>query len=194
MRRLYILLFCILFVGLIAKPCFNEEGKVLWVDGYTWGSWTDPIKAGWVVGFCEGVDKAILEGKGFLSAGEFISRLAPEVTESQLKERRLKLIDLFAKALDLSGITYAQMIDGLDKFYKNYRNKEVLTRRAIWIVKLEVKGAPQEFIEQETRLLRLPPAERAIKHLTLLEENQAYKETYEKWGDQIPRVYSLEVK
>lgn len=191
MRRVYILLFCILLAGFIAKPCFSEKGEVLWVDGYTWGSWADSIKFGWVVGFSSGVDQATLEGKSFLLAGDFILGLAPEETKIQLKERRLKLINLFAKALDLSGITFGQMVAGLDKFYKNYRNKEVLTEEAIWIVKLEVKGAPQEFIEQEIRLLRLLPAERTVKYLTLLKEDQAYKEACEKWGDQIPHAYML---
>lgn len=45
MRRLYVLLFCILFVGLIAKPCFSEEGEGFRVDGYEWKPWDESWKA-----------------------------------------------------------------------------------------------------------------------------------------------------
>lgn len=186
MRRVYILLFCILLAGFIAKPCWGEEQERYKLDGYKWDSWPRDGKFGWVKGYCDGLDRASLEGAFFLS--ELRREMGNEMGENEFesKERGLKGVESFIKRLVLSGVTYGQMVDGLDKFYQDYRNKKVLTREAIWIVKLQVKGAPQDFIDQEARILRMPTEERGKEWLNLRLKNQVYREAWEKWRDQIP--------
>ena len=39
MRKPWILFLFILFVALIAKPCFSEEDREAPVDGWEWESW-----------------------------------------------------------------------------------------------------------------------------------------------------------
>jgi len=184
MRRVYILLFCILFVGLITKPCFSEEIKE--IDGYMWESWDDSTKLGWALGFSEGVNQAEMESSGPLETLGIIVKETFKKGAPAIKEWVDKTADLPRKRLDLSGITFGQIVEGLDKFYKDYRNMTVLVRKAIWIVKLEMRGAPQEFIDEETRILRMPTEEWVKEWLNLVEKNQAYKGLWKKWGDQIP--------
>ncbi|MFQ5867977.1 MAG: hypothetical protein ACE5IT_08325 [bacterium] len=83
-----------------------------------------------------------------------------------------------------------RFFDGLEKFYEDSRDKRVLTREAIWIVKLEGKGAPQEFIDEEARILGMPIGERAEKWPTLLEENQAYKKPGRNGVMSCPLIYT----
>jgi len=175
-----------LFVGLTAMPCFSEEGKGITADGYKWESWGDFMKVGWVTGFWDGLEHAIPEGILFLGRAEDMYGLVSELIESEFKERRRKLVTSFVRSLELSGITCGQIVDGLDKFYKDYRNKKVLTREAVWVVRLEVKGAPEEFIDQEARILRIPIGERWNEWASLRLKNQAYREAWEEWGEQIP--------
>ena len=61
MKKLQILLFCILLAGLIASPCPGEEGSKFEVDGRTWGRWNESLKLGWVMGFGDGILQASQE-------------------------------------------------------------------------------------------------------------------------------------
>jgi len=156
------------------------------VDGYTWESWDNSTKVGWVFGFWDGIYQAHREGVFFLVripglmerkvAGTY--KRADEVTEGLDNE--------FRDRISLSGITSGQQVAGLDAFYKDYRNKRILAGEAIYIVKLEVTGGPQEFIEQVTRIIRMPWDDRRKEQKSLLEKNQEYKEAFEKWGKYLP--------
>lgn len=186
MRRLYILLFCILFVGLIAKPCFGEEVKRLTVDGYEWESWTESWKAGWVIGFYEGIEQAGLETSwSLMLCAMGVGRKLAGTVEGT-KEVEDEVFNEFEERTLGGKGTYGQMVIGLDEFYKDYRNKKVLVREASFIVKLELKGAPQEFIEEQTRIFRMPWEDRKEAQKSLLEENQEFKRAWERWGKYLP--------
>lgn len=186
MRRLYILLFCILFVGLlVVKPCWSEW---LEIDGYKWTSMDDSMKIGFALGFIWGVSRATEEGS-FALRRLALRLMMPDLNKEvapTIRELANSDADVLGKKLDLSGITAGQLIEGLDNFYKDYRNMKVLAEEAIWIVKLEIRGAPREFIDEEIRLLRMPEEEGAKEWLNLLEKNRTYKEASDKWRDQTP--------
>ena len=177
MRRLYILLYCILFVGLITKPCWSED-VFSRVDGYKWELLTKAGKLSWVEGFTNGVDTGMGETGLF-----FIEYCRNNFGRSLTFD-----IDLLKEALTLSEMTLGQVADGLDKFYENYQNKKIRIAQAVYLVKLEVIGAPQEFVEEVTRIFRIPLGERHKEQSDLLEKNQAYKDAWEKWGEHIPTI------
>lgn len=188
MRRLYILFFCLLLVGSIVKPSFSEERKGSTIDGYIWTTRSEVMKSSFIFGFLWGNRQAALAAA--LSAEDYAFKefaIAEEIDPktSELIDEMLGLLD---KRLNLSGITIDQILDGLDNFYRDSRNMKIFVEEAIWIVKLEIKGAPQEYIDEEVRLLRMPKGKKRFKEwLRLLEKNQAYREAWEKWNDQIPR-------
>ena len=59
-------------------------------------------------------------------------------------------------------------------------------REAIYIVKLQIKGVPEEFIEQEKRLLRIPLFERDDERKALLAKDEEYKISHKKWSKYLP--------
>lgn len=166
----------------------DEEFKV---DGYKWTSLDKAGKLAWVAGFTEANAIVRVESMTALLALKLTAREPLKKVDSTTREQMDEVTASFNKQIDLSGITLGQTVDGLDKFYKDSRNMTVEAQQAIWIVKLEVRGAPQEFIDEEARLLRMPIGERDYERSSLLEKNQAYKETWRKWRDQIPAIYHL---
>jgi len=189
MKRFYLLLFWILLVGLIAKPCFSEEVKGFTFDGYTWELWDDSTKLGWVVGFYDALDQAVPEVKYWLlGLGITFPPIGIYQDVVWLFRKRLDELGVnLAERCDLSGITFRQIVDGLDKFYQDDRNKTVLTREAIWVVKLERKGAPQEFIDLEKRILRVPKGQKGnTGRWSLMQKSRLASKVWRKWQDQIP--------
>lgn len=188
MKRFYLLLFCILFVGLIAKPSFSEEGKEFTVNGYEWESLTEELKAGWALGFGDGVVQAKMEGGIFLfTIPKLMERKGVGTYEEAKKVINVnELFNEFQYKILLGEISCGQMVTGLDEFYKDYRNKNILVREAVYIVKLEIMGTPQEFIDQATRSLRMPLKDRIKEQESLLAGNQEYKTAWEKWGKYLP--------
>lgn len=169
-----------------------REGEEFRLDGYKWTSLNkakDKIwKLGWAIGFYDGVNQAAIESIGSLIVPGFTVQGTIFEVDPTIKERVGRTADLLRKKLDFSGITFSQMVDGLDNFYKDYRNMTVLAQEAIWIVKLELRGAPQDFIDEEARILRMPGGKRYNECSSLLEKNQAYRKAWQKWGNQIPAI------
>ncbi|MGH9822017.1 MAG: hypothetical protein ACREDR_01990 [Blastocatellia bacterium] len=43
----------------------------------------------------------------------------------------------------MSEVTAGQVREGLDRFYKDYRNRRILVQNAIWLVLNSIAGKPQ---------------------------------------------------
>lgn len=54
----------------------------------------------------------------------------------------------------ISNLTYQQIIDGLDSFYSDYRNRRISIGSAFWMVIEGVSGASQADIDRKTEELR----------------------------------------
>ena len=55
---------------------------------------------------------------------------------------------------DYDGISMGQFVDGIDTFYKDYRNKQLEVGWAIEYVRDEIKGKPTQGLEAELSLWR----------------------------------------
>jgi len=186
MRRLYILLFCILFVGLITNPCFSEKAGI---DGTKWKSWLPLERLGWVEGFASGVGQTSNETwfhVAFIIAEIGVQALKTE--ERSAYEVLEEWHDDFKQRVTAGqrGTTVGQVIDGLDDFYKDYRNEKILVSEAVYIVNLELMGASRELVEQVTRIVRMPFVDRPEEQESLLAGNQEYKRAWQKWGKYLP--------
>jgi hypothetical protein len=53
-----------------------------------------------------------------------------------------------------ASVTSSQIADGLDVFYKDYRNRSIKVHDAIWVVVNSIAGTPQDKIDKLTENLR----------------------------------------
>jgi hypothetical protein len=54
----------------------------------------------------------------------------------------------------LANVTNGQLVDGLDEFYKDYRNRTIRINGAVWLVLQGIAGTPKEKIEMMTESWR----------------------------------------
>lgn len=55
---------------------------------------------------------------------------------------------------DYDGITMGQFVDGIDAFYKDYRNKQLEVSWAVEYARDAIKGKPAQELEAEVALWR----------------------------------------
>ena len=47
-----------------------------------------------------------------------------------------------------SNVTNGQLVDGVDTFYKDYRNRSIRVPNALWRVVMQIAGTPQDQLDQ----------------------------------------------
>ena len=110
------------------------------VNGYAWGEKTLSQKVEYVDGYTAGMGAArILMGEVL-----YVKKIKLETADAT------PVIDF----MDFSGATYGQYVDGLDEFYKDFRNKRILFRFAIQYVRDQIRGKPQGELEKRVESLR----------------------------------------
>lgn len=112
-------------------------------DGYWWASMTPAFKLGWVSGYAQAMDMAGIYAMGRCAAElPMYSEKYPAVDSKQLWQT-LCSTDEF----DYDGITMGQFVEGIDAFYKDYRNKQLSVTQAIEYARDEIKGKPAKDLE-----------------------------------------------
>lgn len=118
-----------------------------WLTSDTWEKWSKEAKFGYIAGFLHG------EIIGALSFNSVIE-------ESKLFDKN-KIQKVWKKNADDSTffksmkVTFGQMIDGIDGFYRDYANKDIPVYKLLPLVCKRVKGEiSQESIEKELQKLR----------------------------------------
>ena len=71
---------------------------------------------------------------GDKQAGDALSRVAKSYSE--LSQRYFR------------NVTVGQLVDGLDVFYSDFRNRTIRVHDAIWLVVNQIAGTPQEELEK----------------------------------------------
>jgi hypothetical protein len=135
MRRLIIVTSALL----IASSAFAQPARR---DGNWWNDQDRNYKLGYAAGLFDGLDL----GRDFATWG-----LAPKdpCIVNSLESTEKYIAGFVAEA------TAGQLVDGLDDFYKDYRNRTIMADRAVWLVLNGVAGTPaaklQEMIESHRR-------------------------------------------
>jgi len=84
------------------------------------------------------------------------------VTEREIeKYKRIKRHDIL-------GITVGQLIDGLNSFYSDFRNKRIRLGTAIYIVKKQIEVSPPEEVNTIINHLRKNPKHDHYTFFTLM--------------------------
>jgi len=130
--RLLLTVLQVLFL-MPATPARNNQR-----DGNWWLAQTEGLKVGYMVGFLDG----IALGRNFAS-WQFMDD--PQ-SEACLKKVLLSSIEYEKKYL--SNVKVGQLVDGLNDFYSDYRNRGIAIDRAVWLVLNGIAGTPKEKVER----------------------------------------------
>lgn len=109
-------------------------------DGFMWLDMNSSTKIGYVMGFCAGANVA--------------SGLWDSVNDEGPVKLSAKQKRLASRASDYTGLKFGQLVDGLDEFYRDFRNKQIQVEDAMAYVRNEIQGDTQDLLEKELTVLR----------------------------------------
>jgi hypothetical protein len=107
-------------------------------DGNWWVGETPNTKLNYAVGFFDGMEL----GHDF----SYWGIVKDPKKEKCLVDVRTSFDDSSAKFF--SHVSNYQLVDGLDTFYKDYRNRKIRAPDAVWIVVNEIAGTPQSEVDK----------------------------------------------
>jgi hypothetical protein len=140
--------FAVVIVLLCSYSLPAEKPKF---DGYWWGGETPTFKLGWVQGWAQAMDSAFAASMGTCMGNmPMYQKQFPNVDAKQLVQK----FCLDNSAYDFDGITMGQFVDGIDTFYKDFRNKQIEIGWAIQYVRDQVKGKSAQDLEAEVTMWR----------------------------------------
>jgi hypothetical protein len=133
------------FVGVLVTSTLAEEDR----DGNWWRTRRVFDKAVYVTGMIDGVSigTAILT-KNIMTKGD------PTALDS---------LATGTKRL-LAGVKVQQLVDGIDRFYSDFRNRGIMTWAAFYIVGMQISGATDEEIQNWTLMYRRASSEASAIH------------------------------
>ena len=116
-------------------------------DGNWWRDQTDTIKIGYMAGFLDGIRL----GHNFSDWGF----MDDPQSEPCLKKVMLSFIGFQDKYL--SSVKVGQLVDGIDAFYSDYKNRSISTHNAVWLVLNGIAGTPKEKLDKMIEASRRNP-------------------------------------
>ena len=108
-------------------------------DGSDWKQFSQSYKVGWIDGWVTAMSDA-----------EFsTATLCAFALHIKLGSDEEKACTTEAQSFNFEMIKYGQFLDGMDAFYKDFRNTEYPLNGAIKLVRDQINGRPAEAIEKE---------------------------------------------
>jgi hypothetical protein len=123
-------------------------------NGYWWLGSTAEFKLGFVYGYVTAKNSDYLSDMITCAAeksGGTLDKVTSEATNACLK-------DPLISYQDFSGIRFGQLADGVDEFYKDFRNKGIVVAGAMSYVRDELRGKSAEELQGELSKLRTASA------------------------------------
>ena len=131
---------CMLFILLSSLPGYSQDHERR--EGSWWLSHSQTAKAEYVVGFFDGIN-----------IGERASGYKLSETDKSCRDKAKAAGDAFTSKY-LAHVTDRQLVDGLDAFYKDPRNRSILVTSATVPVLRQIAGDPADVVKAETEALR----------------------------------------
>ena len=102
------------------------------------------MKYGYTIGFMDG-----------MTFGRDVSiwKSLPDKSEDECRDSVQESFKSYFEKYFLN-VTNTQLADGLDEFYKDYRNRKIQVDGAIWLVVNAIAGTPKEELEKMTESWR----------------------------------------
>ena len=121
------------------------------LDGYSWAKLDASFKLGWVSGYAKAMDLAatIQMATCAYNMPQYVKEFPN--TDPKVILQKMCLSDT---QFDYDGIPMGQFVDGMDAFYKDYRNKLLDLGSAIQYARDSIKGKPAQDLDAEVALWR----------------------------------------
>jgi len=107
-------------------------------DGNWWRDLTPSAKANYATGFFDGVNLGHNFSYWNLAHDKQKQECLIDVRDS---------FDSFSTKY-LTHVTNTQLVDGLDSFYSDYRNRSISIANAVWVVVNSIAGTPQDKLDE----------------------------------------------
>jgi hypothetical protein len=121
-------------VGFLVSTIVASSGaQNVPIDGNWWLQLPVLVKEGYVLGLWDGT----------MIGGQLATMGLSD--EAARKDAAQSFTTDFNKYV--AGITVDQMVDGLNVFYEDYRNRNILVRYAVWPIVYGISGMPQPKID-----------------------------------------------
>jgi hypothetical protein len=118
------------------------------LDGSWWNRLDRSFKLGYVSGFAQGHERAAM---AHITACMGIWMFGEPVKTAYTREQWQKLC---FPTSDFDGVRMGQFLDGVDSFYRDYRNQKIDISSAMEYVRDEIKGKPQAELDDSLSKLR----------------------------------------
>lgn len=143
-------------VGLLFIMLFVVNGRAQQqtqqnYNGFWWSSMTPSFKLGWVSGYAMAMDSAFT-----MQLGTCIAQMPMYKKEYPNTDPKV-LMQTFClnnTGFDYDGIAMGQLVDGMDAFYGDYRNKQLAVDWSIQYVRDSIKGKSPQELEAEVTMWR----------------------------------------
>lgn len=143
LKAVVLFLGIIFIVGNIICPNSFSQSDF---NGNNWVGWDLKIRLVYLAGYVDGRQRGVWEA---------VETIVPEILPNWEKDPRMRSLEF--------NITVGQMLDGLNSFYSNYRNRIICIRNALNIVKDEATGRKHWSEDEIQRLRKVSPRERSNK-------------------------------
>lgn len=120
-------------------------------NSYWWAGMNPSFRLGWVSGYAKAMDFAGTIQMGTCALTMPMYQKQFPNTDPKVLMQKLCLSDT---QFDYDGIAMGQFVDGIDAFYRDFRNKQLEIGWAIQYVRDEVKGKPASELDTGVSLWR----------------------------------------
>jgi hypothetical protein len=114
--------------------CKNPERR----DGNWWNNLDNNSKYDYIVGFFDGMDLGNLFSYWGISDIDKHDDCVSSIIESYNEYSRIYF----------KNVSNIQLVDGLNEFYSDYRNRKIKIAGAIWLVVNSISGKPNDEFEK----------------------------------------------
>jgi hypothetical protein len=121
------------------------------LDGYWWEKLDASFKLGWVSGYAKAMDLAGTIQMSTCASNLPLYAMEFPNTDPKVLWQKMCLSDT---QLDYDSISMGQFVDGMNVFYKDYRNKQLEVDWAIQYARDSIKGKPAQELETEVNMWR----------------------------------------
>ena len=151
MRRVLGIIVLVVILGVVSGVCTAEAQRK---DGYWWTDLQEDWKLFYVMGYHAGSESIFnswwIWGIIEKYEGDPEQDYIPENQYVYLKHR----YDYYNENERLLGFLFRQILDGIDSFYGDFRNKGIYIIDAIRVVGMQLHSVEDEVVEEEIRFLR----------------------------------------
>jgi hypothetical protein len=131
------------------QPQGQQQNQIPVRDGYWWTNQAQDFKLGFVTGFA-----VAMTGNSDAAVVRCIATKPGGAEKASGEEWKACTQAPEVVMLSYSGLRTGQLVDGVDEFYKDFRNKSILVDTAMRYVKDELRGMTDKQLQDELATFR----------------------------------------